>query len=102
MKKAVITISVLVAVLGPILFAACWLYISLRSKSKWDDMAKTLTNTYAVVTMDQPTEAYLADVQSNWFRQYDEVGGPISEGMTKVAGVAPSVSNLIGIINYRK
>jgi len=96
MNRWVLGIILVVVVLG----AGSWGVLSFRAKAKYDQTRKELLIVYPVTAMDQQRKTFLADVQSNWTCKADSVGGPNSE-MVKLAGMTPSVQNLIHVFNYQ-
>jgi hypothetical protein len=96
MKKLIATIFGALAVA---LFI-CWYLANLRAKTNYEKLRNELFVPYAVVPMDQQTKSFLAEVQTKWTCTADEVGGPSSD-VVKLAGMDPSVSNLIGLWNYQ-
>jgi len=97
MKKFLFACVILLVVI----LAGAWLVVSVHTKSNYDRMREGLVDTYYVVTpMDDQFRAFLAEVQSNWTCRVNEIGGPDSE-VVKLAGMTPSVRNLIYVFNYQ-
>jgi hypothetical protein len=95
MKKTIAAISSVLAVL-----LIGWLIVNLRAKSNYDKMRNEIPSGYAVIPMDQVMKSFMAEVQSNWNCTTNTVGGPDSD-VIKLAGMNPSVRNLIHVWNYQ-
>lgn len=95
MKKGIAAISSVLAVL-----LIGWLMVNLRAKSNYDKTRNEIPRGYAVIPMDQVTKSFMGEVQSNWNCTADTVGGPDSD-VVKLAGMNPSVRNLIRVWNYQ-
>jgi hypothetical protein len=75
-----------------------WLTVSVRARSKYDQMTKELSVvSYTVKPFDVQFSGFLADVERNWIVRTNTVGGPHSEGL-KLAGMPPSPDNLTHLL----
>ena len=92
----------LVAVLTllAMMLVGCWLSLNLWAKTKYDKARQDNSTAYAVTPMDPQTATFLAEVQGNWICKADDTNGPDSD-VVKLAGMAPSVRNLINVFNYQ-
>jgi hypothetical protein len=95
MKKVIAGISGVLTVL-----LIGWSIVNLRAKSSYDQMRNEVPSGYAVIPLDQVTKSFMAKVQSNWSCTANTVGGPNSD-IVKLAGMNPSVRNLIRVWNYQ-
>jgi hypothetical protein len=71
------------------LILVAWLALGLRTKSKYDAARQQTQKKYAVISMDQQSIAFLADVENNWICKVDETNGSDSE-VVKLAGITRS------------
>jgi len=83
-----------------VVLAASWLALSVRLKLSYDKVRKDLAMAYAVTPMDDQMRSFLVEVRSNWTCRADETAGPNSQ-VVKLAGMTPSVQNLIYVFNYQ-
>ena len=88
-----------VMMLGLVLLGV-WVVLDLRAKSKYDQVKHETELVYTVTPINQEMTAFLTEVQSSWTSKADETDGPESE-MIKLAGMTPSVTNLINVLNYQ-
>jgi hypothetical protein len=95
MKACTVTLILLATAL-----VGGWLGLSLPAKLKYEQARKENSIAYQVTSMDQSFIAFLTDVQSNWACKVDVTNGPDSE-VVKLAGMTPSVRNLIFVFNYQ-
>jgi len=77
-----------------------WLVLSLPAWLKYEHARKGSFITYQITPIDKQFIAFLTEVQSNWACKVDVTNGPDSE-VVKLAGMAPSVHNLIQVFNYQ-
>jgi hypothetical protein len=100
MKHMKHIIIVTVLLLGAI-WGCAWLFVSVHAKQKYDTLRKELsTAQYAEVLIDQQANGFLSRVQSHWI-QNPEVNGKPDSDVVKLAGMTPSVRNLIRVFNYQ-
>ena len=95
MKKLIPSIIIVIILAG----VSAWLVLNLRAKRKYDAMRNELVPPYSVVQMDEKMNAFLAQVQSDWTKGQDFVGGPIPKTFATV-GLSATVSNLLGMYSY--
>jgi hypothetical protein len=97
MKRIIIvTVLLLSAIWG-----CAWLFASVRAKQKYDTVRKELsTAQYAEILIDHQAKTFLSLVQDEWIQKPETNGHPHSD-MVKLAGMSPSVRNLIHVFNYQ-
>lgn len=88
------------AIIGTALLGG-WLIVSVYAKSRYDHIRQQEPVAgYNIVPIDQQTEVFLSNVQSNWFCKADATTGGEAE-MVKLTGRTPSVRNLINACNSK-
>lgn len=92
--------KVLIATVLVLLLIAGWFLVEIPAKLKYDQARREMPASYSVMPMDQPSVAFLAEVQSSWTCWSDVTNGPDSD-VLKLAGKQPSVHNLIEVFNYQ-
>ena len=95
MRLRLATIMLLAMIAGGV-----WVGLNLRSKSKYDKAKAANQEIYAITLLNQQMNTFLAEVQSHWTSIADVTNGPDSE-VIKLAGMTPSVRNLIDVFNYQ-
>jgi hypothetical protein len=91
---AILVLLAVITILG------CFIILNLYAKSKYDQARRSEFVGYAVTTMDSQSTAFLAKVQSDW-KCYSDVTNGADNDVVKMAGLTPSVCNVISVYNYK-
>ena len=97
MKRLTFFVLVVLGIVAG-LWLGLWFVVSRYSKSKYDVLLQQdHAVSFAVTPIDQQSKALISEVQSNWSHRDDRTNSQIS-GVLTLAGLAPSVRNVIHVL----